>query len=143
VGVQDTQKSTTENNTMNIDDLTFGQIKQLTAMFGQVQHAQPPASPHLGKKCIIRTYASGVHYGVLSAHSGREVTLTQSRRIWRFDVKTHGISLSEVANHGTTDDRSRVCEALPIITILDALEIIPCSDEAIRVIDAMPVSEAE
>lgn len=42
---------------MDINELTIGQAKELAAMFGGDAHA--PQSPHIGKKCIIRTYASG------------------------------------------------------------------------------------
>ena len=125
---------------MNIDDLTIKQAKELAAMFGsgnQKEHV----SPHIGKTCIIRTYASGVHFGTLVESHGREVLLHDARRIWRFDVKSHGISLSEVANHGTTDSRSKVCETVREITLLDALEIIPCTPEAIDVIRNMPVAK--
>lgn len=124
---------------MNINDLTLGQIKTLTEMFGGA--SQQPSSPHVGKKCIIRTYASGVHYGTLDAQHGRQVELSQSRRLWRFDAAPHGISLSEVAMHGGTGGRHRYCETVPSITILDALEIIPCSDTAIAAIEAAPVSQ--
>lgn len=126
---------------MNLDDLTIGDAKKLAAMFGGGTPPVARSSPHLGKQCIIRTYASGVHFGRLVAQHGREVELHDARRIWRFDVKSHGISLSEVANHGTTDSRTKVCEVVPEMTILDALEIIPCTPEAIQVIRSAPVAK--
>lgn len=43
-------------------------------------------TPHIGKKCIIRTYASGVHFGTLTAQDGRQVELQNARRLWRWDV---------------------------------------------------------
>lgn len=125
---------------MDINNLTIGQAKELASMFGGESNTPTTTCRHIGKKCIIRTYASGVHYGTLVSQSGRHVALENSRRIWRFDVKSHGISLSEVANHGTTDSRSKVCEVLPSIDLLDALEIIPCTDEAVEVIEVMPVA---
>ena len=85
---------------------------------------------HIGKKCIIRCYASGVHYGTVSAHDGREVTLTNSRRLWRWHTggKSKGVSLSGVALTGIDAKQSTVEPVLPEITLLDALEIIPASD---------------
>lgn len=123
---------------MNIDSMTFGELKQIAAMFGQ---SNSSTTPHIGKKCIIRTYASGVHFGEVVSQSGRQVELKNARRIWRFDVKSHGLSLSEVANHGTTDSRSKVCETVPDITLLDGLEIIPCTANAIKVIEGMEVAK--
>jgi len=124
---------------MNIDNLTIKEAREIAAMFGGGKNAQ--ASPHIGEYCIIRTYASGVHAGILVDQQGRQVELQDARRIWRFDVKSHGLSLSEVANHGTTDSRSKVCEAVPAITILDALEIIPCSARATEVIRSAEVAK--
>lgn len=97
-------------------------------------------TPHIGKKCIIRTYASGVHFGTLTAQDGRMVELTNARRLWRFDAAPHGISLSEVANHGGTGGRHKFCEVVSGVTILDALEIIPCTPSAIAAIEAAPVA---
>lgn len=85
---------------------------------------------HIGQKCIIRCYASGVHYGTVAAHEGRQVTLTNSRRLWRWHTggKSNGVSLSGVAINGIDAKQSVVEPVLPEITLLDALEIIPVSD---------------
>lgn len=119
---------------MNIDKLTIGQAKELAAMFGG---AVEPSSPHVGSKCIIRAYASGVHFGTLKAHSGRQVELTDARRLWRW-FAVGGISLSEVAENGIDASKSRVCTKVEEMTILDALEIIPTSAVA-----AMTIEDAE
>jgi hypothetical protein len=86
----------------------------------------------IGRKCIIRCYASGVHYGTLTAHDGRQVTLTDSRRLWRWHTggKSKGVSLSAVALTGIDVKQSVVEPVLPNITLLDALEIIPASEAA-------------
>ena len=120
---------------MNIENMTIGEFRSLTKMLS----GEASECVNIGRKCIIRTYASGVHFGEVVSRSGREVVLKNSRRLWRWDVKTHGVSLSEVAIHGTTDERSKVCETLPEITLLDALEIIPCTTTAIKVVEGMGV----
>lgn len=124
---------------MSIDNLTYGEMKKIAAMFGgEAGHT----TPHIGKKCIVRTYASGVHFGTVVAQHGRQIELRDARRLWRWDAKDYGISLSEVANHGGTSGRHRFCETVREMTILDALEIIPCTQEAISAIEAAPVSQA-
>ena len=120
---------------MNIEDLTIKQARELATLFGGGEN-QKTFTPHIGKKCIIRTYASGVHFGTLVSRSGREVTLENARRIWSFDVKEHGISLSEVAMYGPTGGNTRICCEVTTMDILDALEIIPATHEAIKVIEA-------
>ena len=122
---------------MNIDDLTIKQAKELAAMFGGQETAPP--SPHVGKKCIIRTYASGVHYGEIVAQNGRQIELKNARRLWRWDVAPHGVSLSELAVHGPVGARTKVCCVVDQMSILDGLEIIPCTAAAAAVIEAAKV----
>lgn len=122
---------------MNINELTIGQAKELAAMFGG--SAEPAFTPHIGKECVVRTYASGVHFGVVVAQSGRQVELKDARRLWKWHAKS-GISLSEVAVDGIDDSKSRICATVPAITITDALEIIPASTGAILTIRNAPVA---
>ena len=92
----------------------------------------------IGKKCIIRTYASGVHFGELVGQDGREVVLKDARRMWSWWAKS-GISLSEVASVGIITEKSKICISVPMMKILDAIEIIPASAEAARIIEAAEV----
>ena len=101
----------------------------------------PVTTPHIGKKVILRTYASGVHFGTLVAQDGRQVELHNSRRLWRWHTGGKGISLSEVATSGIDQSRSRIAVSLPEITILDALEIIPATDEAAVSIEGAEVAK--
>lgn len=71
-------------------------------------------TPHIGKRCIIRAYASGVHFGTLAAQDGRQVELTDARRLWRWYAKD-GISLSEVSQNGIVAKESRIAQAVPSI----------------------------
>lgn len=122
---------------MNINDLTLGQAKELAAMLGSSEFK--PTSPHIGKKCIIRTYASGVHFGVLVSQAGRQIELKDARRLWRWDAAPHGVSLSEVAKFGPVGSRSKICDTVDQMTILDGLEVIPCTDAAVSVIEGAKV----
>ena len=92
----------------------------------------------IGRKCIIRCYASGVHFGTLAAHDGRQVTLTDARRLWRWHTggKDKGVSLSAVALTGINASRSTVEPAVAEIVLLDALEIIPATEAAAASIEA-------
>ncbi len=123
---------------MNINDLTIGEAKKLAAMFGGGE-AVMLSTPHIGKKCIIRAYASGVHFGTVVRHNGRQVELSNARRLWRFWAKS-GISLSGVAQNGIKQDKSKICDVVPQMTILDALEIIPASEIAASDIEGAAVA---
>ena len=84
-----------------------------------------------GKPVIVRTYSAGVHFGYLSARSGKEVELNGSRRIWSWKGAN---TLSEIANHGVGAG-SRLAERVTII-LTEAIEIISCSAEAVRNLEA-------
>lgn len=98
------------------------------------------SNPHIGKKCVIRGYASGVHFGELVSQDGRQVELKNARRLWRWHA-VDGISLSEVACNGIVAEKSRIATTVPGLTILDALEIIPALDGAVASIEGAPVAE--
>lgn len=84
------------------------------------------------KAVIVRTYSAGVHFGYLVSKEGREVTLTKSRRIWRW---LGANTLSEIAMSGLDSEKSRV--AVPVDIVLpEAIEIIDCTDAAIKSIEA-------
>lgn len=126
---------------MDINSLTIGQAKELIALFGNVQEPKT-FTPHIGKRCIVRTYASGVFCGTVVAQDGRMVELTDCRRLWYWDAK-ESISLSAVATVGVNVKRCRFPMAVPAMTVLDVLEIIPASEAALATIDACPITEQD
>lgn len=85
-----------------------------------------------GEPVLVRTYSAGVHFGYIKARRGKEVDLTDSRRIWRwFGAWT----LSEIATAGLDIDKSKV--AAPVdITLTEAIEIIDCTPQAVASIEA-------
>lgn len=89
------------------------------------------------KKVIVRGDRSGVFFGVLAEQSGSQVTLTNCRRIWYWDGAA---SISQLAVDGTCEpDNCKFTVTVPELTLLDAIEIIPCSDTAIRSIESVEV----
>ncbi len=120
---------------MNIDELTISEAKKLACLFGKKEPAVAGINccTFTGKKVIIRTQSAGVHYGALSEKSGKEVILKNARRLWYWKTANGGISLSEVANGGLAKD-SKVCSPVDFIW-LEAIEIIPCTEEATKNIE--------
>ena len=123
---------------MNIDDLNLGQIKQLTNMFSNPTPTDGLNSM-VGQKVIVRTYSAGVHFGTLIEKSGAEVILKDCRRLWYWKT-IKSISLSAVANYGL-DHSSKVTPAVDK-QWLEAIEIIPCTNEAIKSIEGQKDVEA-
>lgn len=88
---------------------------------------------NIGKKVIIRGDRSGVEFGTLVVHNGNEVTLHNARRIWYWDGAA---SLSQLAKDGTAKPKQcKFTVSVDSITILDAIEIIPCTEKAIKSIE--------
>lgn len=127
---------------MNIDDLKIGEVKQLIAMFGNKQESTATFTPHIGKRCIVRTYASGVFFGTVTAQEGRMVEIQNCRRLWSWKA-LDGISLSAVAVNGVDAKNCRFPVATDSQTVLDALEIIPATAKSCASIDACKDAEAK
>ena len=88
---------------------------------------------NIGKKVIIRGDRSGVEFGELVEQNGSVITLKNARRLWYW---SGAASLSQLAMDGTK--RPQDCKftvTVSSITILDAVEIIPCTDKAIKSIE--------
>ena len=113
---------------MDINDLTIGQAKELSALFGNQQSSNDGIQFGIGKNVIIRTYSAGVWCGTLSQKAGNEVILTNARRLWRWWA-AESISLSGVANFGIIEDKSQIAPKVDGVW-LEAIEIIPTTDKA-------------
>ena len=91
----------------------------------------------IGKKVIVRGDRSGVFFGTLKEKNGQEVVLGDCRRIWYWDGAA---SISQLAVDGTA--RPANCKftvVVDFISILDAIEIIPCTPKAIESIEGVHV----
>lgn len=128
---------------INIDNLTYGELKQIAAMFGAAQSVaqQPSLSAMIGKKCIVRTYSAGVFFGEIAEKSGSEVIVKNARRMWRWHA-AESVSLSAVANHGIKEKQSKIAESVDSVW-LEAIELIPCTEKAIASIEGAPNVRAE
>ena len=113
---------------MNIDDLTLGQVKELTKAFNNNEQPSNGINYSIGKVVIIRTYSAGVWCGILEQKSGNEVVLKDARRMWRWWA-AESISLSGVANFGIMRDKSKIAPKVDGVW-LEAIEIIPVTQIA-------------
>lgn len=92
---------------------------------------------NIGKKVLIRGNRSGVEFGELVSQNGGEVTLKNARRIWYWDGAA---SLSQLAKDGTSNPSNcKFTVFVDSITILDTIEIIPCTIKAIKSIEEVRV----
>lgn len=120
---------------MTIDNLTFGELKQIAAMF--VGSAAAPAQPNpvVGEYCIARCYSAGVHAGEVVSVDGENVVLKDSRRLWSWQAQD-GVALSGVAQHGVKNKECKIDVVNPLIYLTGVCELIPCTRKSKESINA-------
>ena len=88
-----------------------------------------------GKKYIVRGDRSGVFFGEIKNREGQEIKMKNCRRLCYWDGAN---SISELAEKGT--QRPENCKFTVIvknIEILDGIEVIECTDKAIKSIEGV------
>jgi len=90
-----------------------------------------------GAYCIVRTYSAGVFAGNVESRNGKEVIIKNVRRLWYWDG---ACSLSELALTGTKrPENCKFTVTVDEIEVLEAIEIIKCTEEAEQNIKGVPV----
>ena len=91
------------------------------------------------KYVIVRTYSAGVFAGTLVSRDGKEVQLSDARRLWYW---SGAASLSQLAVDGTKEPtKCKFPVAVPSVTLTEAIEILDVTPKAEISIKAVPVWE--
>lgn len=94
----------------------------------------------MSNKSIIRANSAGVFYGEVvareAAPNGVNVTIKNCRRIWYW---AGAASLSQLAMEGVKFPKDcQFTVTVPEMEVMDVIEIIPCTEEARRIIENVP-----
>jgi hypothetical protein len=120
---------------MSIYDITIGQLKELQSLL--VSRTETPEqvglNDHVGKKVIIRTYSAGVWFGEIEKKFRNEVIVKGARRLWQWKA-ARSFTLSGVAVYGINQGESKISPSIDGHW-LEAIELIPCSEVAIKSIE--------
>jgi hypothetical protein len=85
---------------------------------------------------IVRTYSAGCFAGFLESREGKEVTLTQARRLWYW---AGAASLSQLAQSGTSKPQEcKFPEPVDRIVLTEAIEIINATEASLISIQGVP-----
>lgn len=92
-------------------------------------------------KTIIRCNHAGVFYGIVknieSTPSGNIVTIQDCRCLWYWEGAA---SLFQLALEGTKKPMGcKFTVTIPQMKVMDAIELIPCTEDAEKSIDSVPV----
>ena len=91
------------------------------------------------KYYIIRGDRSGVFFGQISGRNGLEVELRNVRKLWYWDG---ACAVEQLAMDGVTDpSRCKFTVVVPEMVITDAIQILPCSDKAAKILGEVKVWE--
>ena len=89
----------------------------------------------MSKKYIVRCDRSGVFYGEIESRNGQEVTMHNARCLWYWDGAA---TLLQLAKDGTSEQRNcKFTVYVDELTVVDAIEILPCTDKAITSIEGV------
>jgi len=89
------------------------------------------------KYVIVRTYSAGVFAGYLESRAGKEVVMTEARRLWYWKGAA---SLSQLAQEGTS--KPKECKfpvAVARVELTEAIEILDVTEAAQKSITEVPV----
>ena len=88
---------------------------------------------------IIRCDRAGVFFAKIAERRGNEADLEDCRRLWYWDGAA---SLSQLAMEGVTAPRNckfKFTMAVPSMTVLGVIEIIPCTEASVQSINGVRV----
>lgn len=93
----------------------------------------------INKKVVIRTNRAGVFFGTLAEYDEqtRTAEIHNCRRLWYWDGAA---SLSQLAMEGVTNPKDcKFTVIVPSIQVMEVIEIIPATEEAINSIESVEV----
>ena len=86
---------------------------------------------------IVRGDRSGVFFGQLASRNGQEVELRNVRKLWYW---SGAAAVEQIAVEGVKNpDECKFTVTVDSIVITDAIQIIPCTEEAVRCIQGVAV----
>jgi len=114
---------------MDINDLTIGQAKELSNLFGK-NNSGGILSEVLGRYVIVRSRNEGINSGFVEMADETGIVLTKARRIWYHKPKDKSESWYEgVANTGLSSD-SRISSSVEQKIIVEDYSVTVCSSIA-------------
>lgn len=92
-------------------------------------------SSNIGKRVIVRGDRSGLFFGTLERREGREVELTNVRRLWYWSGAASDFQLA--AEGVKRPAECKFTQTIHSLEVLDAIEVLPCTEAAIANIEAV------
>lgn len=85
---------------------------------------------------IIRGDRSGVFFGRVKERDGQTVTLEDVRKLWSW---VGACAVEQIALDGVVcPEDCKFTVTVPSMVVTDAIQIIPCSDKAVKILMGVP-----
>ena len=92
-------------------------------------------SNYVGKKVIVRADRAGVFFGTLKEQKENSLVMENVRKLWQW---YGACGVEELAVNGTTQPNDcKFTVVVPEMEIADAIQIIPASEYAIKIIEGV------
>ena len=86
---------------------------------------------------IVRADRAGVFFGEIKERTHDEVVMTNVRKLWYWDG---ACAVEQIAVEGVKSPRRcKFTITVPEMTIMNPIQIIPCTDEATKIISEVDV----
>ena len=121
--------------TINTDDLTIKQARELAAQFCGTPIAAPAPSTTDGanRPVIVRSRDAGVQFGYLDHFEGSTVYLKNARQMWSWTALKGG-TLLDCATHGVS--AGKFSTTASSVIVIGACAIIDCTPDAVKTLEA-------
>lgn len=139
---------------MNIDDLTYGELKKIAALFNNSGEQFGKGSglddvfgkssifdSAIGKYVIIRSRNEGVNAGYLEAADHTGCVLTHARRIHRVISKDKSLSRYEGVSVSGLGDKSKISGKVEKKIITEDYSVTVCTETARQSIEEFKANE--
>ena len=122
---------------MNIDELTYKQLREIAAIFAPSTTQKPsPYAGLVGRAVVIRANESGVWVGVIDSVQGTAITLAPgARRAWYWEGAG---SCSGLAETGPTGGKWPAPSSGRVV-VADVFEVLEATADAMAAVAAQPV----
>lgn len=120
--------------TINTDDLTIKQARELAAQFcGAPLVQNVSAKSEEMRPVIVRSRDAGVQFGYLDHFEGSTVYLKNARQMWSWTAAEGG-TLLDCAMHGVSEGKfSTTADA---VIVIGACAIIDCTEKAVKSLES-------
>ncbi len=121
---------------MNINDLTVGQVKEISAMFASSAKAPDMLSIYIGHKVVIRDDQAGMVLTTLTGIDGLEWTGAESRKIHWWEKAG---AIEGIAETGIDLKKSLITVTTPVSNGKHFVQLCPVKDEIYnQIMEATP-----